>query len=541
MLINGREIPWHSVPQLLRDKADRFGNAFFCEVDGRRLGYAELDRLSDAAASGLAARGIGQGERVGAYMYNCAEHLIGWFGASKIGAVWTPLNGALTGEDLAYAIRDSGARVLIVEDETWPRVEAIRSKLDETMVVVGVGDCASDRGVTAFEAMLDNDGVFPEVAVGPGDPAMIIYTGGTTGLPKGVVLPHYGLVCVGARYGEVMQARPGERHFSTLPLFHAGGIQIGIIGPLYNDMTVVMDRRFSGSGYWQRVVETDATIIDPIGTMMTVLAQQPETPGEREHKVRITIGVSGQLPASVPETFARRFGISIVDIYGLTEAGGGMVTSNRLGQAVEGSVGRPHGWAEIAIVDELDLIQPPDTLGEVVLRPTVPFSFMLGYHDNPALTVDVMRNQWLHTGDMGHLDAEQNLFFAGRHAHWLRRRGENISAYEVENILTQHPGVDEVIVVGVPAELGEEEVKAYVIPAAGKPDPKELIEWCLGRMAAFKVPRFVAFVEDFPRSATKREVERNKVKAWGNADAWDRDRVMGRVSSQAAGRRDLDR
>ncbi|WP_109794321.1 AMP-binding protein [Minwuia thermotolerans] len=533
MLVKGREIPWNTVPELLRDKAERFGDAFFCEIYGRRLSYAELDRLSQAVAYGLVAHDIKKGGCVASYMYNCAEQLFGWFAAGRVGAIWAPLNAALSGDDLAYAVRDAGATLLVVEDETWDRIAAIREKLPENLVLVGVGECGKVNGVVPFEELILEGGALPETDIGPGDPAMIIYTGGTTGLPKGVVLPHFAHVCAGLRYGEVLEARAGERHYSTLPLFHAGGVQLGIVGPLFNDMTVVMDRRFSGSGYWQRVIEVDADVIDPIGTMMTVLAQQEETPGERDHHVRITTGVSGQLPESVPARFAERFGIDIVDIYGLTEAGGGMLTSNRLGYQVPDSVGRPHGWCEVAVVDALDQSQPADVSGEIVMRPTVPFSFMLGYHNNAILTVEVMRNQWLHTGDIGRLDSAGNLFFEGRQVHWLRRRGENISAYEVENILSQHPAVEEVIVVGVPSELGEEEVKAYVMARAEAPDPVDLVEWCGTRMAAFKIPRFIEFVDDFPRSATKREVERGKVKDWGNANAWDRDRVMGRLSSQA--------
>ena len=296
-------------------------------------------------------------------------------------------------------------------------------------------------------------------------------------------------------------------------------------------MTATIDRRFSASGYWQRVRECGATVIDPIGTMMTALVQQPAAAGDRGHRVRVTTGVNGQIPPTVPVEFTRRFGVTIVDIYGNTECGAAMATSN-IAQ-VPGSVGHPNGWSEIAILDEHDNLLPADQIGKIALRPTVPFSFMLGYHKNPAKTAETWRNLWVHTGDLGRIDAGGNLYFVGREAHWIRRRGENISAHEIESIISQHPGVRECIVIGVPSPLGEEDVKAWLIPSDERPTEEQLARWCIGRMAPFKVPRYFEFTESFPRSATKQEVERPKLKLRGNEGAWDRDVHLGRLSGQA--------
>jgi crotonobetaine/carnitine-CoA ligase len=303
-----------------------------------------------------------------------------------------------------------------------------------------------------------------------------------------------------------------------------------------SDITTTLDRRFSASQYWSRVRETEATLIDPIGTMMTVLCKGKETPEDRQHKVRLSLGVSGQIPESIPGTFSKRFGIPVLDVYGLTEAGGALIISNRPESAQPGSVGRPHGWAEVAIVDQNDVSQQPGTVGEIVLRPTIPFSFMLCYHGNPEATLRTLRNQWLHTGDLGRLDESGNLFFAGREAHWLRRRGENISAYEIEDVLSRHPSVVEAVIVGVPSELGEEDVMAWIIPSRPDLAAKEIIDWCLDKLAPFKVPRFIRFTDEFPRSAAKREVERNKLKSLGKDGAWDRDTLLGPLSSQSARR-----
>ena len=532
ILVKGRPSPWHDAPALLRDKALQHGGKIFCAIDGRELSYAELDRLCDRVGANLSAAGIGKGDCVASMMFNCAEQVFGWIGANRIGAIWAPFNASLAGDDFAYTLRDSGARILIVDAENSHKIATLPTDLRAGVrfYVVGKDDVA---GAAPFGKLLvETTGPLPAAALGPGTPAMILYSGGTTGMPKGVLLPHFSFVCVGFRYGEVLSVSAADHHYTTLPMFHASGIQLGIIGPLLNDMTSTIDRRFSASGFWQRARSCGATVIDPIGTMMTALMQQPASAADREHRVRISTGVTGQIPPQVPAEFSRRFGIRIVDIYGLTECGAAMATSN-IAQ-VPGSVGHPNGWSEIAILDEHDNRLAPGAVGKIVLRPTVPYSFMLGYHKNPAKTAETFRNLWVHTGDLGRLDEAGNLFFVGREAHWIRRRGENISAHEIETILSQHPGVRECIIIGVPSELGEEDVKAWVIRADNRPSEEELARWCISRMAPFKVPRYFEFTDTFPRSATKQEVERAKLKQLGNEKAWDREHHLGRLSGQGS-------
>jgi crotonobetaine/carnitine-CoA ligase len=534
VLIHGRPAPWTSVPALVRGKAMQHGDRVFLTIDGTELSYRQLDARSDLVAANLARLGIGPGGYVASLLPNCLAQLLGWIGTGKAGAVWSPLNASLVGEDLAHTLRTSGAALLLTDAAGAERVAGLAPELRATLRLVLV-DREPGSGELDFAALEAQAGPAPTIVNRPGDPAMILYTGGTTGLSKGVVLPHFAIVAAGYRYGETLGASPDDRHYSTLPMFHASGVQLGIVGPLLNDMTAVMDRSFSASAYWARVIEVGATIIDPISTMMSVLVLQPSSAQDRAHRVRITTGVNAQIPPTVPEEFARRFGVVIADIYGSSETGGAMATANRPGCAVPGSVGRPHGWSEVAVVDENDNRLPAGVQGSIVLRPTVPFTFMLGYQNDPAATCKAWRNQWFHSGDLGHLDDAGNLFFVGRQAHWLRRRGENISAYEIEAVLTRHPDVREAIVTGAASELGEDEVKAWIVPEGEKPAELELIRWCLLSLAPFKVPRFIAFVDDFPRSATKREVERAKVKAWPEEGHWDREAVLGRLSPDALG------
>lgn len=525
---------WRTIGGLLAAKAAQHGDAGFVEVAGHRFTYADLDRRASDLAAGLATLGIGKGDRVATFMFNAPDQLVCYFGITRLGAVWTPVNAGLVGRDLVHTLADSGSRILITDDENAAKVAELPADLAADLTIFSIDPHDTFRSFAEIEK-LGRDHPSEPPLVEASDPAVILYTGGTTGLPKGVVLSQLSFVLAGQRYGEAFDVRAGERHFTTLPLFHAAALQFGIMGPLYNDMTSVVDRRFSASGYWDRVRETGANIIDPIGSMLTMLCARPEDERDKAHDLRVCIGISGAIPPEVPARFSDRFNVPMVSIYGLTEGGGAMLTSNRLGRQVEGSFGRPHGWVDLRIAGPDDQPVAAGEVGEILLRPRYPHMFMLRYHNNPEKTLEAFGNLWFHTGDLGRVDTGGNLFFVGRKAHWLRRRGENISAYEIEETILEMPEVAEVVVVGVPSELGEDDVKAFVIAAAGaQPDPAAIAEFCRTRIAAFKVPRFIEFVDDFPRSVSKQEIERHVLKKRPNTGAWDREAEMGRLSWQTA-------
>lgn len=380
-MIRGEPAPFLSVPALVRGKARQHGDRIFVTVDGCQLSYRQLDVLSDNFAANVVRTGIAPNDCVASLLPNCPEQLIGWIGTNKAGAIWAPMNASLTDDDLAHTLRNSGPKLLITDAEGATKFASLPQELQSRIQLCPIG--TTDEEFALLEAPVDGP---PDIYNRAGDPAMILYTGGTTGLPKGVVLPHFAIVAAGYRYGETLSATSVDRHYTSLPLSHASGVQLGIVGPLLNDMSVVMDRRFSVSHYWQRVVDVGATIIDPISTMMSTLVAQPPGPFDRRHRVRITTGVNAQIPPAIPEEFTRRFGIPIVEIYGSSETGGAMATGNRLDSAVPGSVGKPHGWSQVAVVDENDCEVAPGVQGNIVLRPTVPFTFMLGYQNEPEAT-----------------------------------------------------------------------------------------------------------------------------------------------------------
>lgn len=288
-------------------------------------------------------------------------------------------------------------------------------------------------------------------------------------------------------------------------------------------MTGIMDKWFSASSYWDIVRRYGVTIIDPIGTMMAVLCRQPESPLDRSHKVRVGVGIaSGQIRREVRTTFEQRFGAPMLEVYAMTEMGV-LLCSERVDDRRTGSCGRPHGWAEIKVVDKDDNPVPANTTGHLILRPQVLNTYMIEYVNKPQETLAAWRNLWYHSGDLGYMDEDGYVYFVGREAHWIRRRGENVSAFEVEKALSAHASVLDCAAVGVPADVGEEDIKVYVQLESGTeaPAPSELVSWCKERIAFFKVPRYVEFVETFPRTMTKNEIARHELRERGVGAAWD--------------------
>lgn len=522
--IKGRLPEFQTIPELLRKRATTHGSVNLTVCNETR-DFDSLDRESDRLARGFMARGIGRGDRVATLMPNRIEQAITWFAAAKIGAITAPVNVALGPNDLAHAISDVNPAMLIADEAGFQCLDRIDPKALGKMEFVAAGG-TERRGAIPMPELFLSDGAPLRYNPSAGDTCCIIYTGGTTGLPKGVQLSHFYYIVAAYRWAEAFQVTPEDHHFSVLQFYHIGIRSNAVISPLVNGYRSTIDSWFSVSKYWDRVRETGATIIDPMGTMFTLLYQQPPSAQDRNHKVRAAWGAAAMLPPGVATGFSERFGVHLVPVFGGTEIGGSAVVNTPIGSPhKEGTCGRANGWCEVQIVDEDDVALPHGNVGQIVVRPTIPFSMMNGYHNATARTVECWRNLWFHTGDLGALDEQGYLSFVGRQAHWLRRRSENISAYEVESVIAAHPEVKEVVVVGVPSELGEDEVKAFVLRIDdAQLTPGAIVDWCEQRMARFKVPRFIEFVTDFPRSAAKQEIERHHLKAMTNEKAWDRER-----------------
>jgi acyl-CoA synthetase (AMP-forming)/AMP-acid ligase II len=284
-----------------------------------------------------------------------------------------------------------------------------------------------------------------------------------------------------------------------------------------------MERWFSASNYWDQVRKYDATIFNYLGTMIQVLLSQVDDPEDNP----AVYGFGAAAPEERIEDFEDRFGVELVEVYGLSETGT-LATFNPTGDGNAtraGSIGRPVSYADVRVVDDQDNPVEPGENGEIVVRPTRSNTMMREYYEKPIQTVEDWQNLWFHTGDIGYEDEDGRLYFVDRKAYSIRRRGENISSFEVESVIDDHPDVQESAVVGVPSDLGEEDVKAVIIPAHdGDIDPLDIVQWCEDRLAYFKVPRYVETTDAFPKTATER-TEKYKLKDEGVADAWDREAV----------------
>ena len=484
------------------------------------LTYGDADRLSNQVANRLLDRGIGKGDVVATLMYNSTQQALIWFACAKIGAVYAALNVSLVKDDLCYSLDDTKAKLFVVDEELAPAYIAAKPGLAADPEVLVLGDVAAVLGALPFEDLLGGHESLPDAEVAAADPMCIVYTGGSTSMPKGVLVSHLYYIAAAIRYGDIAEAKEDDVHFANSHFFHIGGQQFAITGPLYHGMTGVMEKWFSASGYWATIRKYGVTVIDPLGTMMAVLLRAPESGEDKQHNVRIGVGIAaGQVRRDLRDEFESRFGTPMMEVYSMTEMGV-LICSERTFDRRLGSCGRPHGWTEVLVVDGDDNPVPANTTGQILLRPKVPNTYMIEYINKPAETLAAWKNLWYHSGDLGYLDDDGFVYFVGREAHWIRRRGENVSAFEVEKAMTAHEAVMDCAVVGVPSEIGEEDIKAYVQVSAAV-EPEELVEWCKDRIAFFKLPRYIEFVEEFPRTMTKNEIARHELRERGIGNAID--------------------
>lgn len=474
----------------------------FLHADGRIWTAGALGERIDACVRALLRSNVSRGDAVALMLGNSADFVACFFAIARVGAIAVTVNTAMRGEALAYILDHCDARMLVVETELAEEAHraATTSSRLETILVRG------GSRATSLEAHLESGPpALPEAARrDPGDVAAILYTSGTTGRPKGVMCTDHGYVRASSRFADALRLDGGDVLQTCLPLFHINAQQLSLCGALVAGAQLAVEPRFSASGFWDSVSRHEVTSFNLIGAMLGILAGQAPRPEERSHHVRVAC--VAPVPAELHQPCEERFGIRLLDGYGLTETTPG-ITINPYATPRAGSCGTAAPYVELRIADETGSPRPPGEYGEIQARALEPYVFMSGYYKDPDATAEAFRDGWFRTGDRGWLDDDGYVFFVDRLKDVIRRRGENISAVEIERTVLEHVGVREAAAVGVPSDIpgGEEDVALYVIPAAAPwPDPAELIRHCADRLPTFMVPRYVCVREELPRTETQR-------------------------------------
>jgi crotonobetaine/carnitine-CoA ligase len=514
--------PTRVVGDLLRAQANRLPDKPYLWCGDERLTFAEVDRRTDQAAAWLTERGVTPGDRVATIASNRMEILESFFACAKLGAVLVPINVFLKGEFLRYQLDDSQASTLLVDAPGFQAARAVLEDLPELKRIVAFDDVdGAPPGVEVFPyaQARASTATLPPSELTPSSLLSIMYTSGTTGLPKGCMLPHGWYVNGSQVASEMVEYRSDDVVCTALPLFHAWA-QGMVMGALVHGLTAVIEEVFSASSLVQRFAETGASVFSGVGAMGMALLGSPSS--DMDHQTRLRVAMMIPFPPDQQELFEQRFGARVLaQLYGQTECGA--IAYSRLSEPRNlQSLGRPAPYFDVSLFDDDEREVPLGEVGEIVVRPKVPDAIYRGYWRKPEATLEAWRNLWHHTGDFGRADEEGFITFVDRKKDALRRRGENVSSIEVEMAIAQHPKISEAAVHAIPSPMTEDDIKACVVLVAGESlTPNELFAFFDERLPYFATPRYVEVVTELPKTATLR-VQKHLLRERGITDrTWD--------------------
>jgi crotonobetaine/carnitine-CoA ligase len=510
-----------TVIDLLHARLEADPDGEYLDVTGTKLTAGSVADSGGRLASVLHDLGVEPGDRVATLVENSPEAVLAWWGIVLAGAVAVPINTAYKGEYLRHQLADSGSKVLLVEPSLLERADRVAGEVAALAHVVVLGD-------DPWHDRLASAAVAATPSVRPSDLATFVYTGGTTGPSKGCMLSH--------RYHEVLSRQIGicwrrtadDVVWTPLPMFHFNALVTAVLGALVYGGRAAIAHRFSVSSFWPEMNRTGATVTSTLGTMAYLLAHdvdRPEMPRSGAPEANTTLRLIGAapLPVEVDSILKERFAVDTFSgAYGTTEAS--LVSWQPMGVQnkpnAAGVINDEH--FDVRIFDDDDHELPRGTDGEIVLRPKRPHTMFEGYWGRPEATVAASRNWWYHTGDIGRIDDEGFLFFVDRKADYLRRRGENISSFEVERILMSHGALADVAVHAVPSPLTEDDLKVTATVKEGASvTEEELFRWCIDELPYFALPRYIEFRAELPRSPVGRVLKRELRDEGVTAATWD--------------------
>lgn len=522
---------------ILAAQAKQEGERPYLTFGKRTWSFRETHETVRSIARGLRSLNVQKRESVGMLMHNSAEFIFSWYACTVVGAVFVPINPSYTGYMLEYVLRDAGPRGLIVDRDLAPALATLSAEalaqLHWVAVVGGIDGLDLPKGKVRY---LDYAGVSqptgpdPEVESDFRDLQSIMYTSGTTGPSKGVMLPNAHFFGSSMTFLRALALGRDDVLFTPLPLFHGLASRLGALPALMVGAHVVVAERFSASKYWQQVTECGATVGHCMFTIPPILKAHPPGPYDRAHKLRAMYNAN-----SDPD-FEQRFNVRLVEAYGATETG--LTIYTHWPERKIGSCGKAHEDWDIALVDEYDRPVPDGEVGQVVARPRRPWIMMEGYINKPAETQSTSRNLWYHSGDYARRDADGYFFFVGRLKEHIRRRGENISSFEIERIISMHADVAECAAVAHPDPAGEDNIRCVIVLRAGATlTATALMDWLQPNMPPAMLPRYIEFVTALPYTASQK-VEKYKLIDDGlAAHAWDKEAVGYKTARELAAKK----
>lgn len=484
----------------------------FSEADGRRFTFAEFDAAVNRAARLLESHAIGKGDAVSLLMPNSAEYVIAYFACWKLGAIAGPVNSLLKAHEIEFVISDSESKALLIHSDFSPAIESIRNTLPRLQVVIQFDDEAAatkdftndhdnqrSKNLSASDINLDSE-------------AIIIYTSGTSGKPKGCLLTHGNLIANARQISEWLGFTQEDRLLSVMPLFHMNAVSVTTMSALYAGGSTVVSPKFSASRFWQIISDFQITSFGSVATMLSMLlTKYPEgiPRGLKADQLRFAMCGSAPVPAEVLKRFEGTFNCLVIEGYGLSESTCRSTFNPPDERRRAGSCGLAIG-NEMRVVDEEDREVANGELGEIVLRGE---NILKGYYRNDDATATAFRGGWFHTGDIGYRDADGFFYIVDRKSDMIIRGGENIYPREIDEVLYQHPSVAAAATIGVPDPLYGEEVAAFVVLKDGSDlGEEEIISFCKDQLADYKCPKTVRFVAEIPKGPTGKLLKRELAK-----------------------------
>jgi long-chain acyl-CoA synthetase len=510
---------------------------------GKELSFGEMFAQAERMAGALYAKGVKKGDRVVLLLPNCPQFIIAYYAVLRLGATVVLANPLNVERELLFKFRDSGAKTLIVLDLLSQRVNNIKGEIDLDLIVyTSLADylpfplnllypikrsldknmpkvlIQRDSRTVMFKALLAQGGEAPHVEIDPVDMATLIYSGGTTGVSKGIMLSHKALVANASQVAAWGQIQEGDKFLAVLPLFHGFGMSVCMNMPLSMGGAMVLLPRFDARELVKTVQKYKPTLFAGVPTMFIAIKELPDIDKYDLTSLRGIFVGAAPMPMAVMDEFKKRTGAELIEGYGLTEAVTAISCNPFHGAKKPGTIGIPFPDVEWRIMDltEGKDEMPLGEAGEIVVRCP---ELMTGYLNQPELTAKTLRDGWLYTGDIGVMDEDGFITIVDRKKDLVIVSGFNVFPSEIDEVLHQHPQVAEAVAVGLPHPKKGEYIKAYVVPKAGqKLDPQEVIAFCKKNLSAYMVPKEVEVRDDLPKSmigkVLRRELREEEEKKW---------------------------